>query len=142
MTELIDTSALILGVRDPRARAWMAEALANDDLAICDVVALEYLMGARNAHDYARLEAALGGFASIPTMPVDWARARDVHRRLAAAGAGHQRSVRIPDLVIAAVAERAGVGIVHYDEDYDRIAAVTGQPVRWILPRGEVFTRP
>jgi predicted nucleic acid-binding protein len=43
-----------------------------------------------------------------------------------------------PDLIIAAVAERHGMGIVHYDEDYDRIAAITGQPTRWIAPRGSV----
>ena len=136
MTELIDTSALILGVRDPRVRGWLAEALAEDALAVCDLVALEYLMGARTADDYGRMEAALSGFATIPTLPDDWARVREVHRRLAAAGAGHQRAVRIPDLVIAAVAERVGLGVVHYDEDYDRIAAITGQPVRWVLPRG------
>ena len=37
---------------------------------------------------------------------------------------------------IAAVGERNGVGLVHYDADYDRIAAITGQPTRWIVPRG------
>lgn len=41
------------------------------------------------------------------------------------------------DLLIAA-AEAAGVTLLHYDEDYDRIAAVTGQPTRWIAPRGSV----
>jgi hypothetical protein len=28
------------------------------------------------------------------------------------------------------------VTLVHYDEDYDRIGALTGQPIRWIVPRG------
>jgi beta-glucosidase len=27
-------------------------------------------------------------------------------------------------------------GVLHYDEDYDRIASVTGQPTRWVVPRG------
>ena len=44
----------------------------------------------------------------------------------------------VPDLIVAAVAERHGVSIVHHDEDYDRIAALTGQPVRWVVPRGSV----
>lgn len=37
---------------------------------------------------------------------------------------------------MAAVAERNRMTVAHYDEDYDRIAAVTGQPVRLVLPRG------
>lgn len=41
-----------------------------------------------------------------------------------------------PDLLIAAAAEAAGVPILHYDEDYDRIAAITGQPAEWLAPRG------
>lgn len=136
MTALLDTSALILGVRDDRARAWFAEAIAADELVISDIVALEYLMGAQNADHYGRLESALSGFRSIAAEPVDWERARHVHRRLAALGPGHQRSVRIPDLLVAAVAERAAIPVVHYDEDFDRIAAITGQPTQWILPRG------
>ncbi len=136
MSELIDTSALILGVRDSRVRPWLADAVAKDELVLCDVVALEYLMGARSMDDYARLELALGGFRWEETLPADWRRARDVHRALAGQGAGHQRSVRIPDLLIAAIGERAGLPIVHFDQDYDRIATITGQPTRWVAPRG------
>jgi predicted nucleic acid-binding protein len=136
VSELIDTSALVLGVRDERVRPWLADEVAKDDVVLCDVVALEYLMGARSMDDYARLELALGGFRWVETLPADWRRARDVHRVLAGQGAGHQRSVRIPDLLIAAIGEREGLPIAHYDEDYDRIAAITGQPTRWVLPRG------
>ena len=133
--ELIDTSALILGARDPRLRDWFADALRLDALAICDIVALEYVMGARNTADYERLMTALAGFTTIATEPADWARAREAHRRLAERGHGEQRSFRIPDLIIAAVAERSGLAVLHYDEDYDRIAAITGQATRWVLPR-------
>ena len=136
MIELVDTSALVLGVRDLRARGWLANAVAKDELLLCDIVALEYLMGARTADLYARMELALGGFRWVETVPDDWRRAREVHRGLADLGAGHQRSVRIPDLLIAAVGERAGVPVAHYDEDYDRIASITGQRTRWVLPRG------
>lgn len=136
MIELLDTSALVLGVRDPRVRLWLADAAAKDELVLCDVVALEYLMGARTSDDYARLELALGGFRWVETLPHDWRRAREVHRALASQGAGHQRSVRIPDLLVAAIAERTDLPLAHYDEDYDRIAAITGQSTRWVLPRG------
>jgi hypothetical protein len=37
-----------------------------------------------------------------------------------------------------AAAESAGLIVLHYDADYDRIAAVTGQPVEWVVPRGSV----
>jgi len=30
--------------------------------------------------------------------------------------------------------------VVHYDEDYDLIAQVTGQQARWLAPRGSLTT--
>lgn len=44
------------------------------------------------------------------------------------------RSVSIPDLLIAATAERFELTILHYDADYDRIAAITGQATEWAVP--------
>jgi hypothetical protein len=41
-------------------------------------------------------------------------------------------------LLIAAAAEAAGLIVLHYDQDYDVIARVTGQPVEWVVPRGSV----
>lgn len=46
------------------------------------------------------------------------------------------RMVKIPDLIIAAVAQRHGATVLHYDSDYEAIAGVTGQPVRWLVPPG------
>jgi predicted nucleic acid-binding protein len=51
---------------------------------------------------------------------------------------GLHRSVPIPDLVLGAVAERHGLTLLHYDQDFDSIAEVTGQPAHWIVPRGTV----
>ena len=59
--------------------------------------------------------------------PADWDRALNVSQQLAEISAGFHRSVPIPDLLIAAVAERHGAVLVHDDTDYERIAAVTGQ---------------
>ncbi len=50
----------------------------------------------------------------------------------------HHRSVGVNDLLIAAAAEAAGATVWHYDEDYDRIGAITGQPTEWIVERGSV----
>jgi predicted nucleic acid-binding protein len=51
-------------------------------------------------------------------------------------GTNLRRSVKLPDLLIAACAERHALPIVHYDGDFDTIAAITGQAARWISPRG------
>jgi predicted nucleic acid-binding protein len=56
----------------------------------------------------------------------------------ALAARGQHRAASIPDLLIAACAQRHGVTVLHYDGDFDLIAEVTGQPVQWVVPRGSV----
>ena len=51
---------------------------------------------------------------------------------------GVDRMVKIPDLIIAAVAMRHSVTVLHYDADYEAIAQITGQPVRWLVPSGSL----
>jgi predicted nucleic acid-binding protein len=48
------------------------------------------------------------------------------------------RAVGFPDLLVAAVAERERVTLLHYDGDYDLIGRVTSQPAQWVVPRGTV----
>ena len=50
--------------------------------------------------------------------------------------AGYHRGAKPVDLVIAAAAEAARVTVLHYDADYERIAAVSNQPTEWIAPPG------
>ena len=132
MIELWDTSALILATRDPAVSASLGEALAGDEVAISEPILLEYLNGARNVAEYARFDEALRATRLLSTNADDWQRALQVHRQLAESGAGHQRSVRLVDLIVAAVGERHGYAIVHFDRDYERIAGLTGQPTRWV----------
>jgi predicted nucleic acid-binding protein len=132
--ELWDTSALILAARDATVAAALGEALANDEVAINEPVLLEYLNGARNVIEYTRFDETLRAVRLLSTTADDWQRALGVHRMLAATGPGHQRSVRLVDLIVAAVAERYGYPVAHVDRDYDRIASITGQPVRWVAP--------
>lgn len=49
-----------------------------------------------------------------------------------------QRGAKLADLLIAAAAEAAGLVVLHYDHDFDRIATITGQPVEWVVPVGSV----
>jgi predicted nucleic acid-binding protein len=51
---------------------------------------------------------------------------------------GHHKGVKPADLLIAAAGEAAGLAILHYDHDYDIIASVTRQPVRWLSTRGSL----
>jgi predicted nucleic acid-binding protein len=41
---------------------------------------------------------------------------------------GQHRAPSIPDLLLAATAELAGLTVLHCDKDFDLIAQVTGQP--------------
>ena len=100
------------------------------------MVRLELLYSARTGADFDALDEDLDALAQCPITEREWRRARSVYRELAHAGAAHQRSVKHPDLLIAAAAEAAGITVLHYDEDFDRIAAVTGQETRWVAERG------
>ena len=136
MKTLADTTVLILARRDERVRSWLAGAAIRNDVALCDQVVLEYLRGARNGAEFALFEEVLGAFPLLRVEPQDWERARTTYRSLAGVSGGYQQSVPIADAIIAAVAQRNDVVLVHYDEDFDRIANVTGQPHQWVVPRG------
>ena len=47
-------------------------------------------------------------------------------------GRGQYRAPSVPDLLIAATAELAGLTVLHFDKDFDLIASVTGQPAEWL----------
>jgi predicted nucleic acid-binding protein len=51
---------------------------------------------------------------------------------------GEHRSVALPDLMIAATAERHRLTVLHYDADFDRIAVVSDVQAEWIVARGSV----
>lgn len=49
---------------------------------------------------------------------------------------GLHRGPSIPDLLIAATAELAGLSVLHFDKDFDTIAMVTGLSATWLsVPR-------
>jgi predicted nucleic acid-binding protein len=106
-------------------------------LAMCGVAELEILYSARSGTEHRKIEADLDSACErLYTEEEDFVRARAVQRELA--DAGRHRAVSLADLVIAAVAERHRVAVLHYDADFDLIAEVTGQAVKWVVPRGSV----
>ena len=105
-------------------------------IATCTLVDLEILFSTRTVQEYNDVRRELSGFEKLDIEQADWDRAVEVQAALAAAG--RTRAVGIPDLLLAAVAERHRVTVLHYDRDFDIIAAVTGQATLWVVPSGSV----
>lgn len=129
----IDTSALGR-LHQPRVRERIRAIGAQSSVARCRLVDLELLRFAPGGR-LGEIEVGLASFDEAPLAETDLDRARDVQRELAALGQHH--GTPAIDLVVAAVAERAGATLLHYDAGFDRIAAVTGQPAEWVVPAGE-----
>ncbi len=137
--ELADTSAWSwTRAVGGELRRSFDEALIDGEIATCDMVRLELLHSAQNASEFQALSEDLHALPDCPIGKPQWERALDVYEQLAHQGSLHHRAVKHPDLLIAAAAEAAGVTILHYDEDYDRIAELTCQVVRWLAPRGSL----
>ena len=136
-TYLIDTSVWHRRA-NPAVTDRLAELFAADEVAITEPVRLEVLFSARSADEYEALKKELDGLQPAPCGNAQLRRALEVQRLLAHKGGLHHRSVKIPDLLVAATAESAGLTVLHYDEDYDRVGAVTGQRTEWIAQRGSV----
>ena len=119
-------------------RARFDEEVIGGEIATCAMVKLELLYSARNPEEFGGLRGELDALPDCALGVEGWERALEVYAGLASRGGLQQRSVRHPDLLIAAAAEAAGVTVLHYDEDYDRIAQVTGQTVEWLAPRGSL----
>lgn len=134
--ELADTSVWARSGR--LGLEWFGTALEDGLIAVCDQVAMELLWSARDVADFRATEAALLACPWFAVEPRDWVEARCVFGELAGRGPLHHRQVKIPDLLIAAVAARNGLAVVHYDVDYEIIASITGQPTRWAAPRGSI----
>ena len=136
VTYLADTSVWVLQGRHPQVRRRFASLVAQGRLAACQMTALEFLNNAPDPKAYEALWGVLHNqhWVDVTTAAMD--RALDVHRQLASAS--QHRNFRLPDLIIAATAELHGAAVLHYDSDFDRIAAVTGQPVEWVAEKGSL----
>ncbi len=134
--ELADTS--VWARNGKPGLEWFGPAVADGKVAVCDMIVMELLWSARDITDFRTTEAALAACPWVSIEPRDWDEARRVFRELAARGPLHHRQVNTPDLLIAAVAARHALTVVHYDSDYDIIATVTGQPTRWAAARGSL----
>jgi predicted nucleic acid-binding protein len=133
---LADTSVYVLRGRHLPVRQRFEALLVEGRLAGCQMTALEFLNNAPDPKGYEVLWGALHGYRWMDVTKEAMDRALTVHRELAATS--QHRQFSLPDLIIAATAELNGATVLHYDADYDRIAAVTGQPTEWVVPRGSL----
>lgn len=135
-TWLIDKSALwrapLAAVGEvilPQARAGL--------VAVSIVTELEVGYSARSTADYRTTRhELLDSLLTVEIPPRAESRAREVQAMLVERG--QHRSAGVGDLLLAATAEIEGLTVWHYDADFDVIAAVTGQPTEWIVPRGSI----
>jgi predicted nucleic acid-binding protein len=135
-SHLADTSALAR-LRHATVASVLGPLIEAGLVATCGVIEFELGWATRTADEFDEVRAdRQAGYEWLATHDEDW------HRALAVQAAlwrgGQIRVVGFPDLVIAAVAERERVTLLHYDSDYDLIAQVTGQPTQWVVPRGTV----
>lgn len=123
---LIDKSALVRLVNSPDRDLW-ANRIERGLVHISNVTRLEIGYSAQSG-DVARREFREPPLAA---MPVEYLTPRIEDRALEVqmllADRGQHRGPSIPDLIIAAAAELAGLTILHLDRDFDTIVAVTGQ---------------
>lgn len=133
---LADTSALARSDR-PEVADRLGPLLQDHRVATCTIVALELGRGTRSFrhHEATRFQISTV-YRHVPVDQRALDRALEVQAALARRG--HHRGVPVADLAIAAAAEQAGLIVLHYDADFDRIARVTRQPVEWVVPRGSI----
>jgi predicted nucleic acid-binding protein len=133
---LADTSVFVLQGRHPQVRKRFETLLGDGRLTACQMTTLEYLNNAPDPNGYEILWSALHGHRWVDVDAAAMNRALATHRALAKTS--QHRHFRLPDLIIAATAEAHGLTVLHYDADYDRIAAVTGQPTEWVAAKGSL----
>ncbi|MBE2316503.1 PIN domain-containing protein [Solirubrobacter sp. CPCC 204708] len=137
-TLLLDNSAWVRLAALAAERAnEIADLIVAGRIATCLPFLLEAGYSARNLADREQLRAQLD---ALPRFPIDAdveRRAEDAQRQLTAIG--HHRLPPV-DLLVAAVADRHGLDVLHYDSDYDLIAERTDLTFGsvWLAPRGSL----
>jgi predicted nucleic acid-binding protein len=133
---LADTSAYTIARRVPAAETRLRHLAADGVLATFVTVDLELGYSARDPREHQGVAHARAQLVQLANVDEVAARARQVQALLATTS--QHRAAGVMDLLTAAAAEHYGATVLHFDADFDHIAAVTGQPVEWIAPRGSV----
>jgi predicted nucleic acid-binding protein len=126
---LIDKSALVRLAASPEAEQW-ATRIERGLVRVATVTRLEIGYSARSGE---QLRAGLQR-PPLAALPVEYqtpaVEDRAVEILTLLADRGQHRAPSIPDLIIAATAELAGLTILHLDKNFEIIARITGQPLQ------------
>ncbi len=129
---LIDKSALVRLALSRQAFEWSSR-IERGLVRISTVTLLEAGFSVRSAADLRQIRST----TPLSAMPVEYLtpdiedRALTVQQALA--DTGYHRATSIPDLLIAATAELAGLTVLHVDKDFELIATITGQAVELLI---------
>lgn len=137
---LLDNSAFVrlaLRALEEKRAQEIADAIERGMVGVCLPFLLEAGYSAHSAKDHDEL---LRELMALPMLHIDTEverRAVGAQRQLARAG--HHRLPPV-DVMISALADRHGVGVLHYDRDYDTLAARTDLRFAsvWLARRGSL----
>ncbi len=120
---LVDTSAWIEFLRDTGSPVCLlVDELLDSDVVTCDVVQMEVLAGGRDETHLRLLQRMLARPVLLPTYRTDYSDAAALYRRCRRQGA----TIRsLLDCLVAAVAIRNGVPVLHDDRDFVALARHT-----------------
>jgi predicted nucleic acid-binding protein len=120
---LIDTSAWVEFLRDTSSRVCdHVDRLLDGEIAVCDPVRMEVLAGARSDEHLRDLRGLLARASTIATEPTDFEDAATLYRTCRLGGETVRRLI---DCLIAAVAIKADIPVLHADTDFDVLARHT-----------------
>ncbi len=129
MTLLVDTSAWLEFAlhRESLAFDLVSAAVRDDQAAVTAPVIAEVLAGVRGTSQVSKWRSALDHVAYLPLAERDdWEAAAAAYRACRERGVTPRSLL---DCVIAAVALRNDVAVLHCDRDFDQIASCTGLKV-------------
>lgn len=134
---LIDNSAWSRARLPPVREAWK-QALESRRLVSCPPFLIEVGYSARTGAELRETRADIAlSMATVPCTEATWDLAFDAQQRMAdASGLMHRR--KPIDFLVAAIAHQHGLGVLHYDRDYDLIAEHSGLRFAsvWVVPAG------
>jgi len=114
---LIETSAWIEFLRDTGSSVCVrVDELLGENVAICEPVRMEILAGARDDKHLNDLRRLLAGATLLVTESIDYEEAASLYR---VCRRGGETVMKLIDCLIATIAIRSDVPILHNDSDFE-----------------------
>jgi predicted nucleic acid-binding protein len=133
---LVDTS-VVARMDNPDVSHRLDPLIRRGLVSLCDVAILEIGHWAGSIENYDQLREDFGSLFTWVPLPDDvFHRVQKLQRSLVQIGA--HRSIKIPDLCIAATAAVHNLTVLHYNHDFELISAVASVREEWVVKRGSI----